>query len=111
MFAYRLALELGEADVDGLLERLTWRQLLGWMAYYRLDPWGQERSDLRAGIVASTIANVYRGKRRPLQPKDFMPHFGAKTPRVQTKEQVLSVLMAAAKAHNEVHERGRKSSR
>lgn len=35
------------------------------------------RCDLRAGIVASVIANVNRGeKTKPFSPKDFMPCYG-----------------------------------
>lgn len=110
-FAYRLALALGEWDVDALLARMTWRQLLGWMGYYRLDPWGGERQDLQAGIVAATIANVYRGKGRAYKPGDFMPHFQPKARRVQTKEEALGVLMAIAKAQNEAVKHGNASRR
>lgn len=46
------------------------------MAYERLEPFGERRADLRAGIVASTIANAHRGKEgRPYTPQDFMPDF------------------------------------
>ena len=47
-----------------------------WMAYYRMDPRGEERADLRAGIVAATVANAARGRKsRTFKPKDFMPDF------------------------------------
>lgn len=47
-----------------------------WMAYYRLDPQGEDRADLRAGIVAATVANAARGRKsRAFKPKDFMPDF------------------------------------
>ena len=47
-----------------------------WLAYSRIEPWGEERADLRAGIVASTIANVNRGKKgKEFSPADFMPKF------------------------------------
>jgi len=39
------------------------------------------RNDLRAGIVASVIANVNRGeKTKPFSPKDFMPCYGDEEP-------------------------------
>ena len=51
------------------------RELTEWMAYAKLEPFGDLRADLRAGIVASTVANAQRGrKRRPLKPEDFMPY-------------------------------------
>lgn len=49
------------------------------MAYQNLDPHDQSRADLRAGIVASVIANVNRGKgSRSYKPADFMPQYGRK---------------------------------
>jgi hypothetical protein len=45
-----------------------------WMAFYELEPQGEWRADLRAGIIASTIANVNRSADSDaLTPKDFMP--------------------------------------
>ena len=49
-----------------------------WKAYMKLEPFGEERADLRAGIIASTIANVNRNPDKtpqPFQPSDFMPVF------------------------------------
>ena len=48
------------------------------MAYYAVEPFGEERADLRNAIVASTIANAYRDPKRrsrPFEPKEFMPEF------------------------------------
>lgn len=52
------------------------------MAYYELEPWGERRADLRAGIVASTIANVNRDPKRRAKayaPEEFMPREGPVT--------------------------------
>lgn len=49
------------------------------MAYYQLEPFGQARGDLQAGIVASAVYNVYRDpakKSEPFQPQDFVLDFG-----------------------------------
>lgn len=45
-----------------------------WIAFYKREPWGEERADLRAGIVASTVANAapFR-KGRAYTPSEFMP--------------------------------------
>lgn len=48
-----------------------------WAALYSIDPWGEQRGDLRAAIVASLIANVNRDTKRrpePFRPDDFMPY-------------------------------------
>lgn len=62
--------------VGELLTRVSSRELTEWMAYYELEPFGEERADLRAGIIASTVANVNRAKGKAYQPQDFMPKFG-----------------------------------
>lgn len=63
--------------VGDLLHRLSSRELTEWMAYYALEPFGEERGDMRAGIVASTLYNVHRGKNtRAATPEDFMPKYG-----------------------------------
>ena len=47
-----------------------------WCAFYMLDPWGGERGDLQAGVIASTIAQVNAAKGKRFKPADFMPKFG-----------------------------------
>lgn len=49
-----------------------------WVAYAKVNPFGLDRADLRAGIVASVIAEVYRDSKKraePYTPGDFMPVF------------------------------------
>ena len=63
--------------VSELLSRISSRELTEWQAYYGLEPFGEDRADLRAGIVASTVANVYRKSgTQPYKAQDFMPKFG-----------------------------------
>ncbi len=64
--------------VGELLGRISSREMAEWMVYYGLEPFGEERADLRAGIVASTVANTARDPKRqhePFKPQDFMPKF------------------------------------
>jgi len=59
-----------------MLAEMTSEHLGEWMAYSKLEPWGEERADLRAGIVASVIANSNKAKnKKPFKPTDFMPAF------------------------------------
>lgn len=57
---------------------MSWEQFSEWQEYYTLEPFGEERDDLRAGTIASVIANVNRDPRRGVafKPSDFMPKFG-----------------------------------
>lgn len=81
---------LAEIDSDELTE---------WMLVYRQDPWGGFRSDLQAGIVASTMANTMRGKRgKPCKAIDFIPKFEQRKP--QGLQEMLATMKAFAKAHN-----------
>ena len=52
------------------------REFSEWIAYSQLEPWGEGRADLRTGIVASTIANIWSSKETPpFRPRDFMITF------------------------------------
>jgi hypothetical protein len=72
-----LALQLG-MTLHELGDRMTGEEFGLWCALYRTDPWGEQRADLRSGIVAAQVAN-YAGKMRgkhaaPAKPSDFMPY-------------------------------------
>lgn len=60
-----------------MLREIPLSEMGTWAALWRIDPWDQERADLRTGIVASIIANVHRDSKRkvsPFEPRDFMPY-------------------------------------
>ena len=66
-------------SVSQMLRSMTASEFAEWYEFYRLDPWGEERADWRAGMIASVLANVNRGKKgRTFKPEDFMPEFGPK---------------------------------
>lgn len=47
-----------------------------WAAFYNLEPFGDARASLNAGVIAATIANVHRDKKkrsRPFLATDFAP--------------------------------------
>ncbi len=47
-----------------------------WDAYSRIEPFGQVRADIRAGIISAVIANSNRTKKnRAYKYTDFMPNF------------------------------------
>lgn len=77
---------------------MTMTEIRGWMSYYECEPWGEDRADLRAGIIASTVANSYRSRGPVLKPGDFMPQFGKQ--RRQTQAEQLAVFKRFAELHN-----------
>jgi hypothetical protein len=53
-----------------------------WWHCYCQEPWGDYRADLRMGILAATMANMWMEKgHRRLTPTDFLPQFGRPAPR------------------------------
>ncbi len=56
-----------------------------WIAYNNLDPFGNDREDLRMGILASSAVNVHLKNGRT-RPSDFIPEFGK--PRVKDWREV-----------------------
>lgn len=60
MFLFRLSLALGRT-VNELEQTLGSGELSEWKAYYSIEPFGQERDNWNAAIVAATVAN-YSGK-------------------------------------------------
>lgn len=48
-------------------------ELAEWVSYWHQEPWGAHRDNIHTGIIASTLANVYRKKAaQPLTYQDFM---------------------------------------
>lgn len=58
------------------------------MAYYRIDPWGEERADLRAGIIASEVFNAADKHTERLTADKFMPNFGQTAAEEKTEEEI-----------------------
>ena len=73
----RLAKELGIPNVNEMLKSISGNDLIEWMAYAKLEPFGEERADLRMGILAALIANVNRDSEKTdeFTPQQFMPKF------------------------------------
>jgi hypothetical protein len=76
-----LALELGKTVAE--IETMSSHEISEWIAYNRIDPLGREqRGDLRAGIVASVIANSHRTRGAAYTPQDFLPFPAERKPKV-----------------------------
>lgn len=91
---YRLALQLGIWNVEGpggLLDEMSWEQLLGWMAAFQLMPWGDDW--LRDAVLMAQQFNINRPKgKNAMDAHDFMPVKHRET--VQTPEQMFAMLSA-----------------
>lgn len=77
-----------------LLGRIDSRELSEWMAYWRIEPFGEEW--LRNAVLCMTI-NRANGGKEPLQ--TWMPYRGAPI-EPQSEAKMESILMAHAKRQN-----------
>ena len=96
-FAYRLALRLGYANPDAMRAHMPYSVWRGWLEYERLEPFSEERADLRMAQLAQIMANAWlRGKgRRPYKLQDFMFNFDGQQQRARqaTPEELVGKVM------------------
>ena len=74
------------------------REFAEWVAEYRIEPWGELRSDLRAGIIASAALAPWSKKGREPRPIDLMPKFGGEAKRPRQSEAEMKAVWAHAVA-------------
>ncbi len=60
--------------VRELLSRMSSYEMMEWQEFAAIEPFGDYRADIRAGILASTAVNLHR-PRNPLSPLDFVPDY------------------------------------
>ena len=88
MFLYRLALELGIAYPEVWKKRLTVRQLRRWMAFWRVEPFGDAWR--MAARTALTAAAGMGAKPDPEAEERFLPSYREKQ---QTEDDIRRELM------------------
>jgi hypothetical protein len=62
--------------VAELLERMSSYEFREWMEFYTLEPWGEERADLRQAMTTSAVHNSIQAQTKHpkwTKPEDFMP--------------------------------------
>lgn len=78
-------------------QRISSAEFAEWIAYAQQEPFDEERADLRAGIIASTAANIATQGRHHFKPQDFMPSYSGQQKPRQSLEAMKAVLLAASK--------------
>ncbi len=88
-------------SVATAMRKISSREFADWMAYDRIEPFGEMRADLRSGIIAAAVVNVNRGRgQKPFPASDFMPKFDEPERKVMTAAQIEARLMGFAAQHN-----------
>lgn len=58
--------------VRSLRLRLSREEFIGWIAYYRINPFGEYRADLRAAMIACSNASLWADKKTKITITDFL---------------------------------------
>lgn len=106
MFLYRLALAIGEWDVEqtlgSLASRITLDQLKRWMAFYRTEPWGDDWR--RTGREVAMLGSSFTGKFDDGLEERFLPTYRANRP--QTEDEMKAELMKIPAYRNKFGHQG-----
>ena len=87
--------------VAELLNRISCKELMEWMAFYQLEPFGYEQEMLGHAITATTIANVNRGKdQKAYKIEDFMPKLKYDSDPLEMQEKTVEDSVLAVKLLN-----------
>ncbi len=82
-----------------MLASMTALQFSEWIAYYSLEPFGEERADWRQAFTSCILANAHRGKNsKASELDDFMLKVEDDEPREQTEQQQQNVFELMNKA-------------
>lgn len=83
MFLYRLALEMKIWDVEEWSRRITTTQLKWWLAYYRIEPFGQ--SWRRLGRAVALLGAMWTGKHSDEAEDRFLPTYRRDRPQSEAE--------------------------
>jgi len=91
-----------------LLDRMTVEEYQMWFLLEQIEPFGEFGAWLRTGVLASTIANIFRGKdRSAFSPLDFMPEAFRPAKKPETPKTMKEKWMAIMHAQNAIMERSK----
>lgn len=85
-----------------MLETMTAQTLRRWRAFDEITPFGDERADLRMGILGSHLANIHIQKGRRYKPTDLIPNF--RRPQQQSVSEMEQVMKQWAAETNRFFE-------
>lgn len=72
---FRLALSLGFYNPDEMIQNTPPKLIHEWLEYSQIEPFGEERSDLRNAMLMALVSSGLGGKSKTIS--DFMPNFKA----------------------------------
>jgi len=102
-------------DVEKMLSSISSRQFSLWRAYSDMEPWDEQRDDLRAADIVREIRDLRRSRGRPpAKIEECMLRFGEQRDRsgasANETRGALSMLVALARASKAKREKKRGKS-
>lgn len=73
---YRIAIRLGYPTPERLKATLTAKEARELFSFYCLEPWSEEREDLRTGYIAAILATVHGRGGHKSKASDFVMNPG-----------------------------------
>jgi hypothetical protein len=79
------------------LSKLSWSEFVEWQMEYTLEPWGERRDDLRAGLMVAPILNMFipEGKSKA-KASDWLMDFTKEPEPPKTEKQMKALLKGIA---------------
>ncbi len=91
LFAFRLALHLGEKNPDQMLSEMSCSTFQEWQEYDCIEPFGEYRSELRHGQQMALTANLNRDSKNrpePFTAAEFMNFTPQPEEKILTPEEI-----------------------
>jgi len=95
-----MALALGYGHPARMMRDLTADEIIDWIAYYSIEPFGEIKMDFRFANLMALEANINRDPKKhrsPYKPQDFMPKQPAPPPTPEEVEQKVRAIMSRFK--------------
>lgn len=105
-FAYRLAVRLGYINVRTMLHEISYREFLEWESFSALEPFDEERMDIRFASLESLLMNINRDTKKkptPFKITDALLRFGdseLEKPKKQTWQEQKAIAKMMAQVYS-----------
>ena len=82
--------------VSEMLRRMSSSEFSEWKAYYGRHPWGEEREDMRAGMIAAPLLSCW--SKRSFKPSEWVMDFTNDDEVVQDSDNMRAMLEGLTKS-------------
>lgn len=58
--------------MDSMVAEMSWSEMVSWRAFYDIEPFGEQRADLRIAYAIARLATYLGGGKEKINVSDFM---------------------------------------